>query len=52
MTGVYNPLLVCLSLVVAFLASYTAVELSGGLNALVSTKRRPVCQRARAPRAA
>jgi len=40
MTGVYNPLLVCLSLVVAFLASYTAVELSGGLNALLSAKRR------------
>ena len=42
MTGVYNPLLVCLSLVVAFLASYTAVELSGGLNALASAKRRPL----------
>ncbi len=42
MTGIYNPLLVCLSLVVAFLASYTAVELSGGLNALGSTKRRPL----------
>ncbi|REG48484.1 diguanylate cyclase/phosphodiesterase [Paraburkholderia sp. BL6669N2] len=42
MTGVYNPLLVCLSLVVAFLASYTAVELSGGLNALASEKRRPL----------
>ncbi|BBU32184.1 bifunctional diguanylate cyclase/phosphodiesterase (plasmid) [Burkholderia sp. THE68] len=42
MTGFYNPLLVCLSLVVAFLASYTAVELSGGLNALASAKRRPV----------
>jgi diguanylate cyclase len=42
MTGVYNPLLVCLSLVVAFLASYTAVELSGGLNALASTKRKPL----------
>jgi diguanylate cyclase (GGDEF)-like protein len=42
MTGVYNPLLVCLSLVVAFLASYTAMELSGGLNALASTKRRPL----------
>ncbi|MCI1043356.1 MULTISPECIES: EAL domain-containing protein [Caballeronia] len=41
MTGVYNPLLVCLSLVVAFLASYTAMELSGGLNALASAKRRP-----------
>ena len=42
MTGVYNPLLVCLSLMVAFLASYTAVELSGGLNALASAKRRPL----------
>ncbi|WP_144147141.1 putative bifunctional diguanylate cyclase/phosphodiesterase [Paraburkholderia sp. BCC1884] len=42
MTGQYNPLLVCLSLVVAFLASYTAVELSGGLNALASAKRRPL----------
>ncbi|OUL80856.1 putative bifunctional diguanylate cyclase/phosphodiesterase [Paraburkholderia hospita] len=42
MTGVYNPLLVCLSLVVAFLASYTAVELSGGLNTLTSAKRRPL----------
>ncbi|SAK71619.1 response regulator receiver modulated diguanylate cyclase/phosphodiesterase [Caballeronia catudaia] len=42
MTGVYNPLLVCLSLVVAFLASYTAMELSGGLNALASAKRRPL----------
>ncbi|WP_025597460.1 putative bifunctional diguanylate cyclase/phosphodiesterase [Burkholderia sp. WSM2230] len=42
MTGVYNPLLVCLSLVVAFLASYTAMELSGGLNALTSAKRRPL----------
>ena len=41
MSGVYNPLLVCLSLVVAFLASYTAMELSGGLNALASAKRRP-----------
>ncbi|SAL11678.1 response regulator receiver modulated diguanylate cyclase/phosphodiesterase [Caballeronia peredens] len=41
MTGVYNPLLVCLSLVVAFLASYTAMELSGGLNALASARRRP-----------
>src|ERR1700710_959538 len=40
MTGVYNPLLVCLSLVVAFLASYTAVELSGGLNSLLGGKRR------------
>jgi diguanylate cyclase (GGDEF)-like protein len=42
MTGVYNPLLVCLSLVVAFLASYTAVELSGGLNTLAGAKRRPL----------
>jgi len=42
MTGIYHPLLVCLSLVVAFLASYTAVELSGGLNALASAKRRPL----------
>ncbi|WP_027803494.1 putative bifunctional diguanylate cyclase/phosphodiesterase [Paraburkholderia dilworthii] len=42
MTGVYNPLLVCLSLVVAFLASYTAMELSGGLNALANAKRRPL----------
>ena len=42
MTGVYNPLLVCLSLVVAFLASYTAVELSGGLNTLTGAKRRPL----------
>jgi diguanylate cyclase (GGDEF)-like protein len=42
MTGVYNPLLVCLSLMVAFLASYTALELSGGLNALSSAKRRPL----------
>jgi diguanylate cyclase (GGDEF)-like protein len=42
MTGVYNPLLVCMSLVVAFLASYTAMELSGGLNALASAKRRPL----------
>ncbi|MFM0629994.1 putative bifunctional diguanylate cyclase/phosphodiesterase [Paraburkholderia xenovorans] len=42
MTGVYNPLLVCLSLLVAFLASYTAVELAGGLNALASAKRRPL----------
>ncbi|SMG27810.1 putative bifunctional diguanylate cyclase/phosphodiesterase [Paraburkholderia susongensis] len=42
MTGVYNPLLVCLSLVVAFLASYTAMELSGSLNALTSAKRRPL----------
>jgi diguanylate cyclase len=42
MAGVYNPLLVCLSLVVAFLASYTAVELSGGLNALTSAKWRPL----------
>jgi NO-binding membrane sensor protein with MHYT domain len=41
MTGVYNPLLVCLSLVVAFLASFTAVELSGGLNALHGSKGRP-----------
>jgi len=42
MTGVYNPLLVCLSLVVAFLASYTAVELSGGLNTLAGAKGRPL----------
>ncbi|RKT21102.1 diguanylate cyclase/phosphodiesterase [Paraburkholderia sp. RAU2J] len=42
MTGIYNPLLVWLSLVVAFLASYTAVELSAGLNALASAKRRPL----------
>jgi diguanylate cyclase len=42
MTGVYNPLLVCLSLAVAFLAFYTAVELSAGLNALASAKRRPL----------
>jgi diguanylate cyclase len=42
MTGVYNPLLVCLSLVVAFLASYTAMDLSGSLSALASTGRRPL----------
>ncbi|MGT2472134.1 putative bifunctional diguanylate cyclase/phosphodiesterase [Paraburkholderia terrae] len=40
MTGVYNPLLVCLSLVVAFLASYTAMELSGGLTVLASATQR------------
>jgi diguanylate cyclase len=42
MVGIYNPLLVCLSLVVAFLASYTAMELSGGLNALGGATRRPL----------
>lgn len=40
MTGVYNPLLVCLSLVVAFLASFTALELAGGLSEIVDPKRR------------
>jgi diguanylate cyclase (GGDEF)-like protein len=42
MTGAYNPLLVSLSLVVAFFASYTAIELSSGLNVLASAKRRPL----------
>lgn len=40
MTGIYNPLLVCVSLVVAFLASYTTVELSGTLSTLQHTRRR------------
>ena len=40
MNGFYNPLLVCLSLVVAFLASYTAVELAGALSVLRNARLR------------
>ena len=40
MSGTYNPLLVLVSFVVAFLASYTAVELSGRISLLPQAQRR------------
>ena len=40
MHGVYNPLLVFLSLVVASLAAYTALELTGRIASLPGWKRR------------
>ncbi len=40
MIGIYNPLLVCVSLVVAFLASYTTVELSGTISTVQHNRRR------------
>ena len=40
MSGTYNPLLVFVSFVVAFLASYTAVELSGRISSLQQARRR------------
>src|SRR6202165_2125342 len=41
MSGIYNPLLVFLSLIVAFLASYTALELSGRIFSLPQARQRP-----------
>jgi diguanylate cyclase len=41
MSGIYNPLLVFLSLIVAFLASYTALELAGLIFSLPQTRQRP-----------
>jgi diguanylate cyclase (GGDEF)-like protein len=40
MSGIYNPLLVFLSLIVAFLASYTALELSGRIFSLQQARQR------------
>ena len=40
MSGIYNPLLVFLSLIVAFLASYTALELSGWIFSLQQERQR------------
>lgn len=40
MSGTYNPLLVFVSFVVAFLASYTAVELSSRIYSLPQARRR------------
>ena len=40
MSGTYNPLLVFVSFVVAFLASYTALELSGRIASLPQALRR------------
>jgi diguanylate cyclase (GGDEF)-like protein len=40
MSGTYNPLLVFLSVVVAFLASYTALELSGQIFLLPHARKR------------
>jgi diguanylate cyclase len=40
MSGTYNPLLVFLSLIVAFLASYTALELSGRIFSLQQARER------------
>jgi diguanylate cyclase len=40
MSGIYNPLLVFLSLIVAFLASYTALELSGRIFLLQKARQR------------
>ncbi|HEV3428630.1 MAG TPA: EAL domain-containing protein [Paraburkholderia sp.] len=42
MNGVYNPLLTCLSVVVAFLASFTALEGAAMLNAVTSSRWRHV----------
>lgn len=42
MNGVYNPLLTCLSVVVAFLASFTALEGAAMLNAVISSRWRHV----------
>ncbi|WP_322069265.1 putative bifunctional diguanylate cyclase/phosphodiesterase [Paraburkholderia bannensis] len=40
MNGVYNPLLTCLSVVVAFLASFTALEGAAMLSAVTSSRWR------------
>ena len=40
MSGTYNPLLVFVSFIVAFLASYTAVELSSRIYSLPQARRR------------
>lgn len=40
MSGIYNPLLVFLSLIVAFLASYMALELSGRIFSLQQERQR------------
>ncbi|KLU20396.1 hypothetical protein EOS_41865 [Caballeronia mineralivorans PML1(12)] len=40
MSGIYNPLLVFLSLIVVFLASYTALELSGRIFSLQQKRQR------------
>ncbi len=40
MSGTYNPLLVFVSFIVAFLASYTAVELSSRISLLPQARRR------------
>jgi PAS domain S-box-containing protein len=40
MSGIYNPLLVFVSFIVAFLASYTAVELSSRISSLPQARRR------------
>jgi diguanylate cyclase len=40
MSGIYNPLLVFLSLIVAFLASYTALELSSRIFSLQQARQR------------
>ncbi|MBB3258993.1 diguanylate cyclase (GGDEF)-like protein [Paraburkholderia bannensis] len=42
MNGVYNPLLTCLSVVVAFLASYTALEGAATLSSVTSSRWRHV----------
>ncbi|CAB3789596.1 putative bifunctional diguanylate cyclase/phosphodiesterase [Pararobbsia alpina] len=40
MSGIYNPLVVFLSFIIAFLASYTALELSGRLVLLPNARQR------------
>ncbi|MEX3967832.1 MHYT domain-containing protein [Paraburkholderia sp. EG286B] len=42
MNGIYNPLLTCLSVVVAFLASFTALEGSATLSTVTSSRWRHV----------